>query len=320
MQLEAVTVIIRSVGERTEALCKQLIADQGVSENAIFVVNEAPFSQAMKVGFEIALAEERPWTHCVDADVLLRKGSIANMLAHAERQPDNICEIQGFVLDKFFGGARKGGVHLYRTALLDKAIRLIPPEGEDIRPETHTLNAMQAKGHPWRTVRELVGLHDFEQRNEDIFRKCFVHAHKNLNYAQIFLPWWLSQSLHDADYKVAVAGFAEGLKNFDNVRIDIRQSCFQGAVKNFELDTKGNIVPSEWSLATIDRKIEEWIEPVEYVDLLGDVMAGCESAFLKQLFRQYLWYKRRSSAKTAVQLWLSWLLKSASMRLRKSRL
>jgi hypothetical protein len=241
MNLNIATIIIRSVGERTEALCKKLIIEQGVSEDAIFIINEAPFSKAMKVGFEIGIREKRPWTFCVDADVLLRPGSVLNMIRHAEKQPKNVCEIQGFVLDKFFGGARTAGVHLYRTSLLEKVLQEIPLEGVDIRPESFALNSMKKNGYPWYAVEELVGLHDFEQSNEDIFRKCFAQAHKHLNYTELFIPFWRSKSFLDEDYKIALAGFGEGIKHFGDVRIDKRAEYFLSAMQNLDLRPKQNL-------------------------------------------------------------------------------
>ena len=43
-----VTVIIRSVGERTTDLCRKLILSQGVNESDLNIVSVSPFSEALK--------------------------------------------------------------------------------------------------------------------------------------------------------------------------------------------------------------------------------------------------------------------------------
>lgn len=316
MSLDSVTIIIRSVGERTESLCRKLILDQGVPKEAVFVIDEAPFSKAMKVGFEIGISEKRPWTYCVDADLLLRPQSILNMIEHAERQPSNVCEIQGFILDKFFGGARKGGVHLYRTSLLDRVIDLIPAEGQDIRPETHALNAMRAVGYPWKTVPELVGLHDFEQTYEDIFRKCFVQAHKHLGHTELLIPYWRSKATQDIDYQVALAGFSEGIKHFGEVRIDKRAEYFQGAMKDLETSPKNDINLSEWSLDGIESLIQNWVEPPEYQDKYpGGMLANSGLSILSRALAQYKWHRSSASMSASGRQIAAQLLIGAGRRL-----
>lgn len=317
MSLDSVTIIIRSVGERTESLCKKLILDQGVSEEAIFVIKEAPFSKALKVGLEVGLSEARPWTCCVDADLLLRRGSIHKMLERAESQPSNVCEIQGFILDKFFGGARTGGIHLYRTSLLVKVINSIPPEGSDIRPETYALNAMQRAGYPWGTVRELVGLHDFEQSYDDIFRKCFVQAHKHFRHVGLFVPFWRANSTNDFDYRVALTGFAEGIKHVGEVRINRYAQCFANGLQNFDLAPKHEILLKDWDLGDIEACIKTWVEPPEYWLEYPGGMYASGGGIISRGLAQYESHRASRSIRDSISLTLAWLLAGAGKKLSK---
>lgn len=262
--LEKVTVVIRSVGERTEAVCRQLILEQGVAEDAVFTIREAPFSQAMRVGFQIGLEQGRPWTFCVDADLLLRPFSVVKMVALAEQQAENVCEVQGYILDKFFGGPRTGGVHLYRTGLLDRVLAAIPAEGVNIRPEYHTLTAMKDAGFPWVKVPELVGLHDFEQRYADIFRKCLVQAHKHAHFTDLFLSIWRAGASDDPDYRVALAGYARGIEHYGEVHIDVRSALFRASVGALGLADKPAMESADWSLDRVEDVINNWTEPEAY--------------------------------------------------------
>ncbi|MCO4822492.1 MAG: hypothetical protein KC469_10515, partial [Flavobacteriaceae bacterium] len=65
-----VTVIIRSVGERTTDACFKIISKQ-VPKTHIHIISEVPFSKAVTETFKIAIRENRNWTLAVDADLLL---------------------------------------------------------------------------------------------------------------------------------------------------------------------------------------------------------------------------------------------------------
>jgi hypothetical protein len=242
-----------------------LIVEQEISSSQVAVVREAPFSTAMRKSFQIGIESGLPWTYCIDADVLLRPGSIAQMLAIAEQQDSMVCEIQGYVLCKFFGGPRPAGNHLYRTELLEQALACIPSEGVDIRPEFHTLNTMQAKGFPWLTVPYLVGLHDFEQFYRDIFRKCFVQAHKHEYLTELFMSVWREGPKTDEDFRVAIAGYSKGIAHHGQVAIDVRQEHFQVNLSALGLAEKPELNPAEWTLAGIESQLANWVEPEIYL-------------------------------------------------------
>src|SRR5690625_6325388 len=100
------------------------------------------------------------------------------MITRAEKKPQNICEVQGFMLDKFFGGIRKGGIHLYRSETLPEVMKQIPPEGVTMRPESQTLQNMKKLGYTRSEISYVVGLHYEEQYNSDIYKKVFVEGVK----------------------------------------------------------------------------------------------------------------------------------------------
>ncbi len=57
-----ITVVIRSVGERTELLCKKFVLTQGVPEENVFMIHEKPFSKAMKAGYQAGFEKGNVWT------------------------------------------------------------------------------------------------------------------------------------------------------------------------------------------------------------------------------------------------------------------
>ena len=262
--LREVTIIIRSAGERTEQLCKELILSQGVPESQLFVVQEVPFSASMKRSFKIGMEEGRKWTFCVDADLLLRPGAISDMVRHAEKQKSHVCEIQGYVMDKFFGGPRQAGNHLYRTELLGEVIRRIPEEGTSIRPERYTLGKMEEDGYPWRVVPCVTGIHDEEQYNRDIYRKAFVQGVKHLERAGLFIGLWRERADTDPDYKVALKGFADSVLNHAEVYINKEQPLYNDLFDKAAFGEKEPLPSNALSPEAIGKKIEEWASPEIY--------------------------------------------------------
>jgi hypothetical protein len=260
-----VLIIIRSADERTEKLCKKLILEQGVPEEQVVVVREAPFSVAMHKSFELGLKSGYKYTFCVDADVLLRAGSIIYMIDQFECQPENVCEIQGSVLDKFFGGPRPGGTHVYRSSFLPAVIKRIPEEGVDIRPEYHTLRAMAADGFPWIRIPYVLGTHDDEQYNFDIYRKCFVHAVKHVHLADLFSEVWKAKVEKDTDFEVALRAFADGFQYRDALFIDKNQTIYKESFAKTSFDEKEELDISGVDLSTIENRMLSWEDHPMYV-------------------------------------------------------
>ena len=259
------TVIIRSVGERTEALCKKLIIEQGVPEIDVFIVNEVPFSKSLLYSLELGVKQAKKYTLCIDADVLLRPNAIKTLVDVFEVLPQNICEIQGYVYDKFFGGARSGGIHLYRTSLLPKMIELVKNNQETIRPETFALNQMKSAGFPWLKIDYAIGLHDEEQYFEDIYRKCFVHGVKHLKLAELFIENWKDGQNEDEDLKVALVAFADSLLHSQEVFINKNDSVYSQGFKKHKIEEKKPLNEQIIDLNTIEQMVLNFSEHPKFI-------------------------------------------------------
>jgi len=262
--IKSTTLIIRSAGERTLELCKKLILELGLPEEQVFVVQEVPFSASMRKSFEIGISQGLKWTFCVDADVLLRPGSIAHMVREAEKQAENVCEIQGLVMDKFFGGPRPAGNHLYRTSLLPEVIKRIPEEGVNIRPEHHTLQCMANDGFLWIQIPYIVGTHDDEQYNFDIYRKCFVQGVKHLYLADLFVSLWKQNIGQDKDFLVALQAFSDSIKYSGVLFINSKQTVYLEGFRQSGISEKAVLNTAHFSLDVIEQTIQNWEEPPEY--------------------------------------------------------
>ncbi len=265
--VDNVTVVLRSSCERTEKTCYSLLAQQVPKEN-IFVINESPFTAALAKTFEIGIECRRPWTLCIDADVLPRDGIVNELLTIAEKTENSLFEIQGNVLDKFFGGPKPAGNHLYRTALLPEALECIPHEGVSMRPETYTIKQMASSGFPWLQKEIVVGLHDYEQYYKDIYRKAIVHTRKHWHHLQHLNAFWQRFASEDPDYQVALWGFRTGQIFEGHIELDIHK--FPQNISTFlhlqGWEEKKELLPSHVSADDIEHIIDTCTSPQEYLE------------------------------------------------------
>ncbi len=232
--LSSIIVVVRSAGERTTKTCVSLLKEI-FTEESIHIIEIFPFSQALSASLKLSKRENKDWLLCIDADVLVSSHGIQKLLKTAESIDENIFQIQGLVLDKFFSVYRPAGNHLYRTVYAKKAIELIPKEGTSLRPETDMLNRMSEIGYPWVQCDAIVGIHDYEQYYSDIYRKCFLQAHKHKWLFAVLEKYWNEMAIKDTDFKVALWGLNSGKLYNDTVLVDKR--FLENEAKNF-LDQK----------------------------------------------------------------------------------
>lgn len=208
-----VTVVIRHTNERTFNACLKLLISQVPSDN-LYIISETPFSKAVRKTFEIGIGCNKDWTLAIDADIFVTNNCVDTLASVAENLEDYFFEIQGRILDKFYGVPRGGGPHLYRTKYLKDAIKFIPEEGTSLRPESDTYNKMAEIGYHYYFGKEVYGLHDYEQFYKDIYRKGFLHAKKHWRYLAHFEKFWNENKENDFDFTVALFGFEQS-RNFN---------------------------------------------------------------------------------------------------------
>lgn len=263
-----VAVIIRSVGERTEALCRHLV-EQQVSPEHVVVIHERPFSKAVQRSFEIGLDFRLDWTLCVDADVLLREDGIQMLVEEASKLPESTFTFSGCMIDKLLGHSRPGGGHLYRTRHCQKALEFIEESDAQIRPETYVKVRMRQCGYPDIVDEEIViGIHDFEQYYADIYRKAIVHTHKfnqRLAYAG---KMWERLANVDQDYQVALWGFRVGqlFEGKISINRDIFPEEIDTLLKLANMTEKPPLTDRTWDVQLPELRINQYSPPQEFVN------------------------------------------------------
>ena len=273
-------VVVRAAGERTEAACARLAGSQ-VGEANVRTIREVPFSEAVRRGFEIGVEAGRAWTLCLDADVLLRPGAIAALCAAGDAEwaasPD-LFEIEGRVADKLLGQLRPAGAHLYRTSLLEEALRTADFNAKKRRPESHVKRCMRKAGYRTAEIADVLGLHDHEQSYRDLFRKVFTHARKHERFMTYAQRYWRRAGASDDDLRFAyvVLAMAHAINehaNLDSVpageRVAIDVRAFPGDVeallKPLGLEEKAPLDPGEYMGAAVEDALDAFREAPEAV-------------------------------------------------------
>lgn len=245
-------IVIRAAGERTAAACQALAAHGG---GPVIVVEERPFERALRGSFTRAIDAGCEWTLMLDGDVLPRPVTFERLLGRARRLPAGAFQMQGLVYDKFLGRARKAGNRVYRTSLLAAALDHVPPEGVELRPETHVCLAMARQGHASHLVDEIVGLHDYEQFHRDIYRKAHVFAHKHVEVAARRLATWAVRARDDADCLTALQGFCAGLAaGFRGIDVGAYPTDLRDLLGS-DFREKPPLDPERWTPAFVERVV-----------------------------------------------------------------
>lgn len=241
MSLDDVTVIVRECGERTADACVARLME--IFGHQPIRISDRPFHATLRRSLEAGIEQGRPWTLCIDADVLALSG-LTSFIDEAQRQCSDVFEAQGLVRDKLLPVRRPAGNHLYRTSLIELALPLIPVTGS-LRPESDMILAMAAKGYGAWQSSMVIGLHDFEQNRDDIYRKALLHGHKHDYLIPIYRPIWETLAAKDADFRLALQALDDAIafEGMPEISRDFGALAATEAVSRLRLPDKGVLEP-----------------------------------------------------------------------------
>lgn len=285
-------VVVRGSGERTIEACCGLLAE--LFGESVHRVSGRPFSATLRKSLELGTRLGRPWTLCVDADVLALP-ALATFIAEARALPRNTFAVQALVLDKLLPVRRPAGNHLYRTELLNLALSRIPSE-DMLRPEYEMIRSMCGLGHGFYQSRLVVGLHDFEQSYADLFAKAYLHGHKHRSLEDQFLLIWQSLSDEDADYAVAFAAWklVEDGQGMPRVCRDHTDALMLSEGVQFE----EKLPFARFAMTDVESLLKRAIAPDPRIDV--------QRAYLQEKVDQAVFHSAPRFQRSAVRLKLRW--------------
>lgn len=206
MLFDEYTVVVRSVGERTEKKCIERLKHFFKTDDIKIVRNVTPFTKAIQKTFDLAIETGREWCLVVDADVLFYEEKLYSFLWNCNQIKDfndKIFCFQAYLYDNFWEKCRLAGVHLFRTKWMQLAFPYI--ENEKGRPESWVVRNMSWQGYPCYIVDMSIGIHDFFQSYRDIVAKGMLHAQKHSNIDSLIHKWKVEQQ-YNKDYEWILKG------------------------------------------------------------------------------------------------------------------
>lgn len=267
-QLDNIIVVVRGVHERTEKVCVDIVEHQ-VGKANTEIVHEHPFSKAHYRSLEIGIESGKKWTAVIDADCLLRKNVITELLQAAEKLPADAFLLHSQMLDKYFGGYRHGGIKVYRTKYLPTALKLVPLQEGVKKPETAMIKAMRDQGYTWQLSDIKTCMHDFEQYYKEAIRKGYMYAKKHDMYTNILLPYWRRASQADSDFAVMLKGMelAENYKD-EVLKLDFQELeekiDLESVLKEMGLSEKLELSVEDFPEGSVDNFMNSYQTPPEY--------------------------------------------------------
>ena len=209
-------VLIRSIGERTEQCCYEVVKRQFDGDVQI-MRNVYPLYESVRMFAEKAEEMAVDWLVVVDADELPVRGAIKHLLKNAQKK--GAFWTQGRTRCKFLG-VMTGGIYVYKSSLLRQSNEFVD---NVIRPESVVRDKMKTLGHYSLKLRDVVvSYHAYEQYYRDICRVAYVRGVKMAKSKNKLLPKWINRSHEDYDYRVASDAYSAGLKHTGRLEIDGR--------------------------------------------------------------------------------------------------
>lgn len=277
-----ITVIVRTVGERTEDKCVEYLRRQFGNENVSIVKNITPFTEAIQKSFEIGMKKNKKWTFIIDADVFLMDSKIDIFLYTAneiEKNNDRVFSIQPFVYDNFMLKSRLAGVHLYNTKYIEQACKYIG--NNMLRPESFVIKSMNAEGYTAYKVYETIGVHDFFQRYEDIVAKGILHSKKHANINELKEMWEKKEEESDFYWINQGCSIAEGI-SIKDMKVDAEY--IHGIIREKKL-----IFPDQKELANeeIDRVLKRYEHEVIYEIMQQGQVQQKKQNIIKRIIKKF---------------------------------
>lgn len=220
--------VIRTIGERTEEVCIELVRREKSLNEKMSIVREQTHVDAVDKTFLLGLQSEADWLVLIDADMLLLPGCMQEIRDEIVSLNENTVVMFPAVFDKLYS-MRRWGVTIYRVSMIEEVYTAF----QQARSQHH----LKIEGKAIKEVasgqmeifhsRKVVAIHDFHQYYKDLYRKIYLNAIRNPGYNERAKSYWNKMSREDADYLVMLKAMEDALtegRQLDNSVNDFSQS------------------------------------------------------------------------------------------------
>jgi hypothetical protein len=212
MKNKQMAIAIRATNERTLDLLVQQLNLQKQPGDAIKVFgDQEPFPDKMLKVFEWCMAQDKPISLVVDADILLRRNALQIIRKKFGRLPQKRSGFGVMLFDRFFKRPKFRGLNVYRTSYLNLFVEHLPKVRHSLRPESDLQKLVGTLGHPYKNdfVKFYVaGLHDYFQYYRDIYFKMLIRSQRSQDL--IAINYIGNDGTEEAE--IAHRGLADGQK------------------------------------------------------------------------------------------------------------
>jgi hypothetical protein len=235
------SVIIRHSGEQTfSALHNQIL--KFIPQARVATVSSNSFESTLRQSYEQALQLRYPWTLLIDADILLADRFFSFYAPKALKARKASSDILGFafrVWDRFYQAPKFRGIHFYKTTYLEQALNYIPDEGQTLRPESYVKGKVMEQGLSWVKYGNIVGIHDYFQKPNDIFAKMAIRAHRSSGDFDELQNRLSKNSNNQFDFMVACEGLKHGMA-LDKTDIKNSRIHYDEAFRRWQLTSNAS--------------------------------------------------------------------------------
>jgi hypothetical protein len=241
--------IIRSVGERTEGLCRKSLATWLRDEDIVTVKNVHPFLETLRKCYEVAIENQFDWFLLVDADMVMVeqwKGLfLAALTEHGDKE--NLWEFTLRLRDGI-EGRDIDAIHVVKGAYSKELLISVDRVLDGLKPEGSVRDDMIRRTGAKRVItKQAIAYHGYEQYATDIFNRFYNRACRDSSYAKKFK---IFQNLDTEDKKIAKVGWDYGIKNPDLSSLDSRNKITD--MKKFGIKEKSHI---RFNLSTFYKRV-----------------------------------------------------------------
>ena len=203
-------VFIRSIGERTEALCTESVRNSVLEASVHVIQNVYPaqaayeqmFAKAQECGYDVFLG--------LDADVILQADWLQIVSQKIKQLQDKQWFVFSFPMRDAFKGQVSQGNHFYNGAYVDEALSILKTKvAHSLRPESMIRHHVAAAS-PYFKDTEL-GWHGYEQYYRDIFFRFWLRAQRDFSWQRPWpTPGFAGSLIDETEMGVARAGYQTG--------------------------------------------------------------------------------------------------------------
>ena len=275
--------VIRTVGERTEEVCIELVKRQKEQDESLHVIRENTHAKAVDKTLSIGIDCQSEWLVAIDADMLIIPGALATIRSEIRTSTDNTAIIHPAVVDKLYR-MKRWGLTVYRVSILEQLYK----EFQIIRKKQH----LKIEGAAIKTISETYGrdvifsksvtaIHDFYQYYKDLYRKAYLNALRNPGFNSGASRHWKKLASSDQDYRVmfrAMQDAANEKRQLQNSVEDFDSTELENILRSLGLEEKS---PLDWEKfvdqcfsLTVESELEHLAKYRIFKDYFEDTSVG----------------------------------------------